>query len=170
MIRRMTIWLDSTDFARYALVPEELLPSWTGTEPDEVMAAYVSAVRVAGRDVLTLGGEPLPVAWLAESLTFARWYAADDDTGLLPAVEEAKSADGWEDVLQVDLGGRYVLTDAADDGDRILGHLRDARGVRQPQGPEVLRVEVPSGRYLVQSLLVEPDPDTRFMLERLSPR
>ncbi|MFD8639530.1 Imm21 family immunity protein [Streptomyces zaomyceticus] len=160
----MAIWLDGTDFAHYALIPEELLPGWEGTEADEVIDAYVAALRPAGRDVLTLGAEPLSVTWIAEALTFARWCHADDDTGLIPAVLAAGSADGWKDVLSLELGGRYVLADAAYEADRILASLRDAH-----RPAEALRVELPAGRYRVQSLTVDPDPNTRFMLDRLLP-
>ncbi|WP_189829680.1 Imm21 family immunity protein [Streptomyces zaomyceticus] len=160
----MTTWLHSTDFARYALIPEEILPAWEGTEADEVIDAYVSALRPAGHDILTLGAEPLSVTWIAESLTFARWCHADDDTGLIPAVHAAATADGWKDVLSLTLGGRYVLADAAYEADRILASLRDAH-----RPAEALRVELPPGRYRVQSLTIDPDPNTRFMLDRLLP-
>ncbi|MGY3336434.1 hypothetical protein ACVW0K_002533 [Streptomyces filamentosus] len=165
MIRRMATWLDGTDFARYALIPEELLPAWEGTEADDVIDEYVSALRIAGRDILTLGAEPLPLTWLAEPLTFARWCYADDDTGLLSAVHAAGSSGGWKDVLTLELGGRYVLADAAYEADRILGSLQDAQ-----QPAEMLRVELPAGRYRVQSLIVDPDATTQFMLERLLPQ
>ncbi|MFJ7065563.1 Imm21 family immunity protein [Streptomyces sp. NPDC101115] len=164
MIRRMVTWLDSTDFARYALIPEELLPAWEGTEADEVIAERVSALRLAGHDILALGAEPLPITWLAAHLTFARWYYADDDTGLLSAVHAAMAADGWEDILSLELGGRYVLTDAAYETDRILDSLRDTQ-----QPAEALRVELSPGRYRVQSLIIDPDPNSQFMLERLLP-
>ncbi|MEU8538415.1 Imm21 family immunity protein [Streptomyces sp. NPDC048717] len=158
----MATWLDHTDFARYALIPEELLPAWEGTEAEDVIGAYVASFRLAGHDILTLGGEPLPVTWLAEPRTFARWYEADDDTGLLPAVRAAMAADSWEDVLTLELGGRYVLTDAAYEADRIAASLRDADGPA-----EAIRVELPPRRYRVQSLIVDSDPMSRFMLERL---
>ncbi|MEV4949271.1 Imm21 family immunity protein [Streptomyces sp. NPDC053755] len=160
----MATWLDRTDFARYALIPEELLPAWEGNEADDVIDEYVSALRIAGRDILTLGAEPLSVTWLAEPLTFARWCHADDDTGLLSAVRAATTADGWKDVLSLELAGRYVLADAAYEAGRILGSLKDAR-----QRAEALRVELSPGRYRVQSLIIDPDPRTRFMLERLLP-
>ncbi|GGU86921.1 hypothetical protein GCM10010275_23400 [Streptomyces litmocidini] len=130
----------------------------------DVIDEYVSALRLAGRDILTLGAEPLSVTWLAEPLTFARWCYADDDTGLLPAVHAAGSSGGWKDVLTLGLGGRYVLADAAYEADRILGSLRHAQ-----QPAEALRVELSPGRYRVQSLVVDPDPETQFMLERLLP-
>ncbi|MFC7793091.1 hypothetical protein [Streptomyces cinereoruber] len=66
MIRRGATWLDSTDFARYALIPEELLPTWEGTEADDVIDEYVSGLRMTGRDILTLGAEPLSVTGLGE--------------------------------------------------------------------------------------------------------
>ncbi|KOG06828.1 hypothetical protein ADK34_41485 [Streptomyces viridochromogenes] len=164
MICRVATWIDGTDFARYALVPEELLPMWEGTEADAVIDEYVSVLRLAGRDVLTLGAEPLPVTWLAEPLAFARWCHADDDTGLLSAVRAAMPADGWEDVVSVELGGRYVLADAAYEAERIVDSLRSTQ-----QPVEALRVELPPRRYHVQSLTIDPDPETRFMLDRLLP-
>ncbi|MFI5527603.1 Imm21 family immunity protein [Kitasatospora sp. NPDC051853] len=156
-------WLDRTDFARYALVPEQLVPEWTGGEADEVIGEYAGAVRCAGHDVLVLGGEPLAVTWLPEHLLFARWISADDDTSLLAGLEPALASDAWEDVVTVELGGRYVLTDAAYDGEHILG-LDDTE-----QQPELIRLELPAGRYRVQSLLLEPDPESSFQLERLLP-
>ncbi|MFD4321445.1 hypothetical protein [Streptomyces sp. NPDC058548] len=85
--------------------------------------------------------------------------------GCSPAVRAAGSAGGgWKDVLSLELGGRYVLADAAYEADRILGSLRDAH-----RPAEALRVELPPGRYRVQSLIIDPDPDTQFMLERLLP-
>ncbi|MFF9501893.1 hypothetical protein [Streptomyces sp. NPDC014656] len=44
----MTTWLASTGFARYALIPEALFPTWEGTEADEVIDEYVAALRLAG--------------------------------------------------------------------------------------------------------------------------
>ncbi|KAF0650225.1 hypothetical protein [Streptomyces fradiae] len=58
-------WIDRTDPARYALIPEELRPAWAGAEAeaeaeaDEAITESVSAVRLADHDVLTLGGGPL---------------------------------------------------------------------------------------------------------------
>ncbi|MFE6225143.1 Imm21 family immunity protein [Streptomyces sp. NPDC057854] len=161
----MATWLDGTDFARYALIPEELLPAWEGTEADDVIDEYVSVFRLTGRDVLTLGVEPLSVTWLAEHLTFARWCYADDDTGLPSAVRTATESNDWKDVLSLELGGRYVLADVAYEADRILCSLRDA----QQRPAEAFRVELPSGRCRVQSLTIDPDPNTQFMLDRLLP-
>ncbi|MFJ2786178.1 MULTISPECIES: Imm21 family immunity protein [unclassified Streptomyces] len=121
-------------------------------------------MRLAGRDVLTLGAEPLSATWLAEHLAFARWCYADDDTGLIPAVQDAAVSDSWRDVYSLELGGRYVLADAAYEGDRVIGSLRDTQ--RQA---EALRVELLPGHYQVQSLTIDPDPTTQFMLDRLLP-
>ncbi|MGW2400096.1 Imm21 family immunity protein [Kitasatospora sp. NPDC001664] len=156
-------WIDRTDFARYALLPEHLVSEWTGAEADDVIGEYAEAVRFAGHDVLVLGGEPLPIAWFPDNLVFARWIYADDDGSLRSALEPALAGGAWEDAVTVELGGRYVLTDAGYDGERILG-LDETQ-----QSPELVRIELPAGRYLVQSLLVEPDPESAFYLERLLP-
>ena len=67
-----------------------------------------------------------------------------------------------EDVVAVGLGGRYVLTDAGYDGERI-------HGLSHADPPELLRVTIPAGRYLLQSLPVQPDPGSEYYLERLLP-
>ncbi|WP_435057211.1 hypothetical protein [Streptomyces sp. bgisy060] len=59
---------------------------------------------------------------------------------------------------------RYLRADAAYEADRTLDSPRDAR-----RSAEALRVKLPPGRYRVQSLAIEPAPDTRFMLDRLLP-
>lgn len=160
---RSPTWIDCTDFARYALLPEHLVPRWTGEEAYEAIGEYAAAVRWQEHDVLVLAGEPLPVTWLPDHLLFARWIQADDDRSLLSGLESALASDAWKDAVTVELGGRYVLTDAGYDGERILG-LDEAQ-----QSPELIRLELPTGRYLVQSLLFEPDPDSEFYLERLVP-
>ncbi|MFD5922693.1 Imm21 family immunity protein [Kitasatospora sp. NPDC058201] len=134
------------------------------TEADDVIGEYVATIRRTSRDVLTLGGEPLPITWIPEARVFARWYYAEDDSTLLSALEAALDSDDWEDVLDIELGGRYVLTDAAYSGTRIADHTGSPTEI-----PELIRVELPSGRYRVQSLIIDPDPETQWMLERLLP-
>lgn len=75
------------------------------------MRRVATALRFEGHDVVILGGEPLPVTWIAYALVFARWSSADDDRSLLPGVDTALACGAWEDVVTVELGGRYVLTD-----------------------------------------------------------
>ncbi|WP_195911341.1 Imm21 family immunity protein [Streptomyces kaniharaensis] len=154
-------WLESTDIARYALVPERALVGWDGMEQAlHHTSEYADAFPLPGHgDVLTLGGEPLAVTWLPDHLVFARWCHADDDTGLAAAVAQAIVCDeGWEDALTVDLCcGRYLLTDASYEGERITG------------SGEYLPVELTPGRYRAQSMTVEPDENTAFLLVRLLP-
>ncbi|MFC8454023.1 Imm21 family immunity protein [Kitasatospora sp. NPDC057223] len=161
MIAALT-WLDRTDFARYALLPEHLVPRWAGEEVYDACGEYATALRFEGHDVVILGGEPLPVTWIAYALVFARRSSADDDRSLLPGVDTALASGAWEDVVTVELGGRYVLTDAGYDG----GHIR---GLDYADPPELVRVTIPAGRYLLQSLLIQPDPESEYYLERLLP-
>ncbi|MFJ8039484.1 Imm21 family immunity protein [Kitasatospora sp. NPDC096147] len=153
-------WLDRTDSARYALLPEHLVSRWTGEEAYDAAGEYAASVRLDDHDVVVLGGEPLPVTWIADHLVFARWIAADDDRSLLPTVERALATGVWEDAVTLRLGGRYVLTDAGYDGEHILG-------LDRADPPELLRLTVPAGRYLLRSLVV--DPDAEYYLEHLLP-
>ncbi|MFG3498724.1 Imm21 family immunity protein [Streptomyces sp. NPDC047928] len=152
-------WLDETDFGYYAVCPEPYLKDWDGTEADAVAGEYVGRITLPGAvggDVLTLGGEPLPVAYHAPTMTFVRWIAADDDRGLEDAVERAARTAGWQDAgVEVTLGGRYVVLDSAARGDEV-GEA------------DVLRLNVQPGRYRVGSLVITPAEDTEFMLERLT--
>ncbi|MFD0277852.1 Imm21 family immunity protein [Kitasatospora sp. NPDC127111] len=154
-------WLESTDTARYALVPQGALAGWAGWEQAlPHTTEYADAFALPGHgDVLTLGGEPLAITWLPGHLVFARWCYADDDAGLAAAVAAATAGDaGWADAVTVELsGGRYLLTDASYEGERIVS------------SGEYLPVDLVPGRYRAQSLTVEPDEDSAFLLVRLVP-
>ncbi|MFC9329602.1 Imm21 family immunity protein [Kitasatospora sp. NPDC057015] len=148
-------WIDETDFGYYALCPEAGVAAWDGTEALDACSAYVGRVGLAGHgDVLVLGGEPLPATYLDRQMTFVRWYAAVDDSGLEHAVDQAMGSDGWEDAIEISLGGSYRLMDCLNDGE----------GVTET---DTIRIHIPQGRYLVQSLFIEPSSDEQFMLERL---
>lgn len=148
-------WIDETDSGCYALCPESYVTAWDGAEAGDVSGEYVGRVVLPGHgDVLILGGEPLPVTYLDRPMTFVRWYAAEDDGGLERAVDQVMSSDAWEDVFELSLGGSYRLLDCLVSGDETAE-------------ADTIRVTVPQGRYLVQSLLIEPSSDAQFMLERL---
>ncbi|GAA2710239.1 MULTISPECIES: Imm21 family immunity protein [Streptomyces] len=154
-------WLDSTDTARYALVPEGALAGWVGWEQAlHHTSEYADAIPLPGHgDVLTLGGEPQAVTWLPDHLVFARWCYADDDTALAAAVAQAVAGDeSWADEVTVELtGGRYLLSDAGDEGEEILS------------SGEYLPVDLAPGRYRAQSMTVRPDEKAAFLLVRLLP-
>ncbi|MFJ5829382.1 Imm21 family immunity protein [Streptomyces sp. NPDC093089] len=148
-------WLDGTDYGHYALCPAPYLASWNGTEADAVSSEHVGKVVLPGHgDVLTLGGQGLPVAYLDRVTTFVRWVACDDDAGLEDAVERAVHTHEWHDAFEITLGGPYVLLDSG------------ALGAEVGED-EAIRVDVPPGRYRVQSLLIRPSTG-EFFLERLT--
>ncbi|MFB6836830.1 Imm21 family immunity protein [Streptomyces sp. NPDC056361] len=147
-------WLDGTDFGHYALCPAPYLKSWNGTEADAVTPEHVGKFVLPDHgDVLTLGGQGLPVACLERMMTFVRWVACDDDAGLEDAVEQAMNSHEWQDAFEITLGGPYVLLDSG------------ALGAEVGED-EVIRVNVPHGRYRVRSLLIRPAMG-EFFLERL---
>ncbi|WP_329382808.1 hypothetical protein OG625_20180 [Streptomyces sp. NBC_01351] len=74
-------WLE-TDFGLYALCPDAYVADWDGTEADATAADSAGRLVLPGHgDVLTLGGEPLPIACVENVMTFVRWVAGDDDEG-----------------------------------------------------------------------------------------
>ncbi|MEV4193996.1 Imm21 family immunity protein [Streptomyces toxytricini] len=152
--RDAVTWLDGTDFGYYALCPAGHLDDWEGTEADEVFAAAVGKIALPGRgEVLTIGGEALPVAYLPRSMTFVQNAGSDEGVDVPAEVERAMGARGWQDAVEIALGGRYFLIDSGVPGadteeeDRIL-------------------VDVPHGRYQVQSLFLGL-PLGEFRLHRL---
>ncbi|MBO1414023.1 Imm21 family immunity protein [Streptomyces sp. FH025] len=155
-------WLDGTDSGRYVVCPERAVEGWTYDRVEELMEEYIgeyaTAFPVDGHgDVLVLAGEPLPIGWLAEERVFVRPVHCECSDEVRPLVREALRSGVWADGPTVELpAGRYLLTDAAYDGEDIR-----ERG-------EYLSVELPPGRYLVQSL-VDDSPEAPFHLERLLP-
>ncbi|MEV7770617.1 Imm21 family immunity protein [Kitasatospora sp. NPDC086791] len=155
-------WLDGTDSGLFVLCPEVAVEGWAGCEEALVEAAadYAAGWAVPGHgDVLVLGGEPLPVGWLAEERVFVRPLDVECSDAVRPLVREALRSGIWEDGPVLELtAGRYLLTDVFSDGADAL-----ASG-------EYLTVEVPPGRYLVQSLKAGAGQWPEFYLERLLPR
>ncbi|MFI8323838.1 Imm21 family immunity protein [Streptomyces sp. NPDC085529] len=148
-------WLE-TDFGLYVLCPDSYVSDWAGTEAEAVAAEQTGRVGLPDHgDVLTFGGEPLPVAYLPQVVTFVRWVAAENDESLESAVHDAQSSE-WQDLFDVSLEGPYTLMDSGVPGDDVSEE-------------DVIRLEVAKGTYRVQSLTVLPDDESVFQLDRLVP-
>ncbi|MEV8533121.1 Imm21 family immunity protein [Streptomyces sp. NPDC051211] len=149
-------WLDGTDFGYYALCPASYLQDWDGTEANEVFQAYVSKVPLPDHgEVLTIGGEALPVTYLPESMTFVQNVGSDEKVDLHKEAERAMDAQGWQDAVEIALGGRYFLIDSG-----VPGAETEER--------YMIQVDVPHGRYQVRSLSIDL-PLGEFYLHRLVP-
>ncbi|MGW2895915.1 Imm21 family immunity protein [Streptomyces sp. NPDC001212] len=147
-------WLE-TDFGLYALCPDSYVPDWDGVEADATAADSVGKIVLPDHgDVLTLGGEPLAITYLENAMTFVRWVAADDDQGLEAAVEAAARSADWQDHFEITLEGGYTLLDSAMGGSEV-------------SESDVFHIDVPKGRYRVQSLLIAPSDEAEFQLDRL---
>ncbi|GAA4852163.1 hypothetical protein [Kitasatospora terrestris] len=137
----MHSWIGGTDFGRYVPLPEAAVPTWGGEAADEWTGEYAAAFELPGHgDVVSLGGEPLSVTWLPGVSAFARWYSADDDGGLVAAVDPLRDEPGWEDVRTVELApGRYRLqsrTLVTATGDEfLLDRLLPVRSTRRRPHP-----------------------------------
>ncbi|MEK2493609.1 Imm21 family immunity protein [Kitasatospora purpeofusca] len=154
-------WIDGTDFGYYALCPESHVAGWDGSEFwdctgfTDAFENYVGRAVLPGPgDVLVLGGEALPATYLDHRMTFVRKCAAEDDSGLENAVDQATGSDDWTDAFEISLGGNYRLMDCMVAGDDVADS-------------DTIRIHIPEGRYLVQSLFIKAFPDDQFMLERL---
>ncbi|RSS82214.1 hypothetical protein EF903_27630 [Streptomyces sp. WAC05292] len=156
-VRNAVTWLDGTDFGYYALCPASRLDGWAGTEADEVFGACVGRIALPGHgEVLTIGGEALPVAYLPESMVFVQDAGSDEGIDVPGEVERALGAPGWQDAFEISLGGRYFLIDSGVPG-------------AETEEECTVRVDIPRGRYLVRSLVLDL-PLGEFRLHRLQAR
>ncbi|GHE28605.1 hypothetical protein GCM10018781_80850 [Kitasatospora indigofera] len=154
----MVKWIDVSDFGYYALRPESHVAACDGAEFMDALEDCVARVLKPGLgEVLILGGEALPVTYLDRRMTFVRQYAAEDDSALEQAVDRAMGSDDWTDAFEIWLGGSYRLMDCLISG-------ADAARTAET---DTIRVHVPEGRDLVQSLFIEAFQGDQFMLERL---
>lgn len=147
----------TTDFGRYALCPTQLLAAWGGEEADVAIVDDAGRIGFEGRDVITLAGEPLDVAWIPERLSFVRWISADGDGELAASLDAAiEDPSRWECSAEVELGGSYRLIDSAYPGD-------------YPHAGERIEVEIPPGVYQLLSLSLETPSGDEFRVDRLEP-
>ncbi|MEV6212089.1 Imm21 family immunity protein [Kitasatospora sp. NPDC051914] len=148
---KTTDWLDGTDFGYYALCPEHGLAGWDGTEANEVFQEFVGRIELPdGSEVLTIGGEALPVLYLPEDMTFVQCHGSDDDTGLREEVERAVEAPGWQDAVEITLGGQYRLIDSGVPG-------------ADTEEEYSIRVDIPHGRYRVRTLFVDTSAGMHYL-------
>lgn len=153
------------------LLPEPLLAEWHGAEgPSTEHTDYERACAVqdylasipVGRGVgLVLGDEPLTTAWLpargGRGGTLVRWVHAPDDAAVLAALtEEVGAPMPGQAGVALPVRAPLVLFDSAYAG-------RDLP-------PDRLRIELPPGDYLVETLSLHPDPAVSLLLHRFSPR
>ena len=104
------------------VIPEVVLPFWSGADGDETSSdydracdvdGYIGLVPVGDTRALVLGDEPASTAFLPEHGTFVRWCAADSEDELLAGVPAALEAAVWEPEVHWNVPGPVVLFDAA---------------------------------------------------------
>ncbi|MFF6996537.1 immunity 21 family protein [Streptomyces sp. NPDC008313] len=148
------------------VVPEVVLPFWSGADGDEMSSDYdracdvdgaVGLVPVGDTRALVLGDEPAATAYLPEHGVFVRWSAADSEAGLLACVPAALHSADWGPQAHWDVPGDVLLFDAAHtgpDAERAEDHVR---------------VALAPGRYAVRAASARPAPGTSLHLVRLRP-
>ncbi|MGW0820585.1 immunity 21 family protein [Streptomyces sp. NPDC002845] len=145
------------------VLPEAVLPFWTGADGDEISSDYDRACDVDGHAgfvpvgdtrALVLGDDPAATTFLPEHDTFVRWYAADSETELLAGVPAALDAAVWEPESEWRVPGPVLLFDAAWPGEAA-------------ERTDHLRVTLEPGRYGVSTAYVSSGPETWLGLVRL---
>ncbi|WP_328916167.1 MULTISPECIES: Imm21 family immunity protein [unclassified Streptomyces] len=147
-------WLD-TDFGRYVLCPAAAVRNWQGTEVDAIISQEIASVLVPGvGHVISLGGEPMPVAYFPESGTIVRWYFGESDEDVVEAVRLALLREDWVAGAKIRVAGEMTLFDSASRGYDISPH-------------ECLQVHLEDGDYEVLSVETDYEETTSLRLDRL---
>jgi hypothetical protein len=174
-------WIES-NVGPLLLVPEALLPAWSGTDvpagrtvdatfrwqgsgpaTDYDRACdvrdYVAVIPVGAGRALVLADEPLPTKWLpaADGGLLARWIYGESEAAADRALTAVPGDLAWKSCGAFDVHASPLrLIDSADTG----------RDLTLPSA----RIALPPGRYDVEWARFEPDPETAFLLVRLSLR
>ncbi|HJR40606.1 MAG TPA: Imm21 family immunity protein [Gemmatimonadaceae bacterium] len=163
-------WLESNG-GPLLLLSEELLPSWQGADgPMSGSTDYERAcatrqplerIRVGSGTGLVLGDEPISTAWMPDASgaggVLVRLSAAGDQGVAERAIRQGTAAASPRgSSLVMSVRGPMVLFDAAHPGTDLP--------------PRALRIELPAGEYEVDTLSLQPDPDTTLLLHRLAAR
>jgi hypothetical protein len=166
------------------LIPAEVATHWRGVEgwslreggsdltgessSDYARACdvddYLGMLEVGPGMALILGDEPMQTAFLPshDGVVVVRWMYAEDEDGVWRAVGAVPES-AWEltphriEVAQ----DAIVVFDSAYPGDILPPALED--GAATPW----IRIELPSGTYLVDMADYGPDSSTRLILHRL---
>ncbi|MCX4976307.1 MULTISPECIES: immunity 21 family protein [unclassified Streptomyces] len=145
------------------VIPEVVLPFWSGADGDETSSdydracdvdGYIGLVPVGDTRALVLGDEPASTAFLPEHGTFVRWCAADSEDELLAIVPAALEAAVWEPEVHWNVPGPVVLFDAAWPGS-------------ESKRTDHLKLALEPGRYAVRATYAEPGPETWVGLVQL---
>jgi hypothetical protein len=145
------------------VIPEVVLPFWTGADGDELASDYdracevessVGLLPVGNATALVLGEDPAATSYLPEHGTFVRWSAGDSGRELLAGVPAALDTAAWGREVHWQVPGAVVLFDAAWPGEQATksGHLR---------------IPLEPGRYAVRAAHAEPGPETWIGLVQL---
>lgn len=151
------------------MLEESLLKYWRGFDlrenPDHItdydracqVNEYVGTIAVDSGYGLVLGGEPFQTAWLQFPETImVCWDHAENETAVVEALSNLPSGN-WEDT-EVEIqfsGGKLILFDSAFDENEI---------------DESLEIEVPKGKYKVQTFHYVPNKQTSMILHRFNQR
>lgn len=172
-------WIESNG-GPLLLLPDTLLPAWSGTDipTDRAIEAnsrwqgsgpasdydracdvsdYVGVIPVGVGSGLVLADEPLPTRWIPsrDGGVLARWIFAPSDAVAEQALTKLPTALPWESVGTFSVHSSPLrLIDSADTGaDLILSNTR---------------IDVPPGNYEIMWARFDYDPETAFLLIRLT--
>jgi len=168
--REPLVWLESTG-GPLLLLEKELLTYWHGafgnsaTTNDYDRACeitdYVGVVQVGPGFGVVLGEEPFSTTWWQSegllSSFLVRWVYAEDEAQVHDALSSIRVANHWEatDVAIEVVTSRLVLFDSSCPGIDTGSHLT---------------LEIPPGRYSIETLHYNSNDETSLILHRFVPQ
>lgn len=166
------IWVESAG-GPLTVMDDAALSAWTGFEGDYQRACAVGSVGVVpvgdSAEALVLGDEPAGTSYLPAWRTFLQWLYADSGTDVPTILKTAFDGACWEAGPMFTVVGPLVLFDSALPGQHVVIENVDRPDVEPTnyeRTEDALRIEIPVGRYRIESAEIQPDTSTCFRLLR----
>lgn len=159
------IWINSAG-GPLILLEESLLKHWHGfnlaDDPDYItdynraceINEFVGIIPVVSGYGLVFGGEPFQTAWLpfpeAKNGLLVCWNFAENESAVMDALNNLQSVKWEKTDIEIKFSGdKLILFDSALPGSEIN---------------EKLEIEIPAGRYLVETAHHLPNKETSLII------
>lgn len=168
------IWVESAG-GPLAVMTEADMRLWSGGEADYTRICAIESAGVlpleSGGQALVLADEPAATAFVSHQRALVQWIYADPGTDVHSVVRESFDSATWEIDSVFDVRGPLVLFDPALPGPEVAIYetdTPDSRPTVYEATESAIRVDIPFGKYAIESADVEPNERTCFRIHRFS--
>ncbi|WP_255951162.1 Imm21 family immunity protein [Streptomyces odontomachi] len=155
-----TEWIES-EGGPLVLLGTRQIEEWSGYQGDYELACEVEdcvgliELDQGRGEAIVIGGDPLPAAYMREFPAIVQWVQAPSEAALFSGLRNLwGEIQGWSPGPEVDIDGPLFMMDAA------------LPGVES--GEEYARVDLPAGRYRIDTVEIDFDNETCARVHRFN--